>query len=201
MRLHVSGYECYKANLAIVQHFKSAKFDFFNGSRIKFSEERYNDRPDHVFYEKLAEEYPKGDLLRFLAVNIIRGCTHISQYCGVAFKEWESLMGGMDYYFEQDLKKMVDIANSNGASFKDLFKSANGGMPLALQMSNGGHIREETICLIDSVCEGNIIKHMDDQVTDMFVYPPIRMRIVKYTPWIPHNKKETLEILKKYINQ
>ena len=201
MRQHFCGYEVFKANLAIIQHFKKATFSFTDGGRIKFSEEKYNERPDRVFYDKLAEEYPKGDLLRFLAVNIYNGCTHISQYCGVAFKEWEYYMGGLEYHFEQDLKKMVDIARNNGVSFKDLFKSANGGMPVALQMSNGNHIKTETICLIDLVCDGNIIKQMDNQVTDMFIYPPIRMRIVKYAPWIPHEKQDILNILKNYINQ
>lgn len=201
MRQHFCGYEVFKANLAIVQHFKKANFSFTDGGRIKFSEEKYNERPDRVFYDKLADEYPKGDLLRFLAVNIYNGCTHISQYCGTAFKEWEYYMGGLDYHFEKDLKKMVDIAHSNGVTFKDLFKSANGGMPVALQMSNGNHIKTETICLIDLVCDGNIIKQMDNQVTDMFIYPPIRMRIVKYAPWIPYEKQDILNILKNYLNQ
>lgn len=201
MRQHYSGFECFKANLAIIQTFKKANFDFLKGGRIKFSEDKYNERPDRVFYEKLAEEYPQGDLLRFLAVNHLHGFTHISQYCSVVFKEWECYIHSIDYQFEKDLKIMIDIAKQAKVSFKDLFKSANGGLPLALQMSNGGHIKEETICLIDSVCSGNIIKQMDNQVTDMFVYPAIRMRIVKYTPWIPHDRNEILNILLKYINE
>ncbi|AUS02020.1 hypothetical protein NVP3058O_102 [Vibrio phage 3.058.O._10N.286.46.B8] len=201
MRQHASGYEVYKANLAIMNHFKRANFDFFKGGRIKFSEEKYNARPDRVFYDKIAEEYPKGDMLRFLAINQLNGCTHVSQYCGVAFKEWECYIGGLEYHFEKDLKRMVDIAHDANVSFKDLFKSLTGGMPIAMQLSNGNHIKEETICLIDMACDGNIIKQMDNQVTDMFVYPNLRMRIVKYSPWIPHDKREILEILKKYINQ
>lgn len=199
MRTHVSGYEAYKAYLAIRQHFTKANFDFFAGNRIRFSEENFNNRGDNVFFHKLAEEYPKGDLMRFFAVNHLYGYTHISQYCGVTFREWEALMGGLEYHFESDCKKMVDIATQAKVSFKELFISRNGGIPLALQMVNGKHIKIETFCLIDLVLNGKIIEQTDSQVTDMFAYPALRMKIVKYQPWIIFDKDAILRILIKYI--
>lgn len=195
----MTGYECYKAYLGIRQHFSKAKFDFVAGHRIKFSEAKFDEKPERNFFHKLADEYPKGDLIRFLAVNHVAGFTHISQYSGSVFREWDHLMNSLEYKFDGDLKKMVDISEQAGVHFKDLFKSANGGLPLALQMVNGKHITLETFCVIDAVLSGNIIKQMDIQVTDMFVYPALRMKIVKYQPFIVYNREIMLDILRKYI--
>lgn len=198
-RQHMTGYEMYKANLAIIQHFTKAKFDFLNGSRIRFSEEKYDARGDHVFYEKFAERYPKGDLLRFIMVNVTNGKKHISEYSDSDFRDWKHKIGGLEYHFEKDCKFMFTFAAKHGIIFQELFKSATGGLPIVLQMMNGNHIMIETLCLIDSVLNGSIVRQMDEQVTDMFLYPKLRMKITKYQGWIPYEKDVTMEILRKFI--
>lgn len=199
MRQHLSGYEAFKAHIAIRQHFEKAKVNFFEGCPIRFDEAKFDNRPDKNFYHALADKYATGDLYRFMAVNIMNGCTHISEYSDVTYREWKALIGGLEYHFDNDCKKMAEIANNANATFRDLFISRNGGIPLALQMVNGNHINIETFCLIDGVLNGNIIKQMDNQVTESFTYPKLRMKVIKYQPWIVYENQTILNILKKYI--
>jgi hypothetical protein len=72
-------------------------------------------------------------------------------------------------------------------------------MPVALQALNGGHIELDTICVIDILTQGAIMQQFDAQITDTFIYPDIRNRIVKYKGFMRFDKESFNEVLMEYL--
>ena len=195
--LYLSGYLAYKLHMAVNFHFKQEKYDIFvKKARIKFSEESFNKRPDKNFFHRLGAEYRRGDLADYFMANNMAGCTHISEYTDYNWREWKSKMHRIEYIFEGDLKKLQFLVVKHEIKFNDLFTSITGSMPLSIQLLNGGHINLETICIIDKVLGGDIVLKFDEQIRDTFVWPTLRLSIVKYQPWL--NKLE-FSILKQLL--
>jgi hypothetical protein len=198
--LYLNGYMSYKMFLAVSFHFKQDKYDIFvKKGLVKCSPANFEKRPDTSFYYRLGAEYRRGDLADFYMANIMAGCTHISEYSDLNFKEWKSKMHRIDYIFEEDLKKLQFIVAKHELKFNDLFKSVTGSLPLALQLLDGGHINLETVCIIDKILGGDIVLRFNEQITDTFVWPNLRRRIIKYSPWLRLELSELKLTLIKYI--
>lgn len=193
------GICAYRIDLSLRIHFSNEKFDFMSGARAKVNESKAKEKPEFVFYRKMEEHYPKGDLVRFIAINQLSGMTHPSAYSDSIYINWMDQNMQRQYLFDKDLKIMHETAARGGASFRQLFVSGNGGLPLALQMMNGKMVSIETICLINKITNGNVIKSIDSCCTDNFIYPNMRLRILKYEPFIPANIEKLKISLDKYL--
>lgn len=199
--LYVDGYHAYKLFMAVNFHFKQKKYDIFvKKARVKGSFESFDKRNDKNFFHKLSGEYRKGDLADYYMANVMAGCTHISEYSDYNYREWKSKMQRIDYIFEEDLKKLKMLVDKHDMTFNDLFRTTTGSLPLSLQLLNGGHITLETICLIDKIMNGDIVLRFDEQIKDTFVWPNLRLRIVKYSSWLHRLDFSTLkQVLIKYV--
>lgn len=191
----VDGYQAFRRYFSIKQHFESQKFNLFTGSRIRYTKAAFDKRHDSKIFDGLAYDYLVGDLSNFFMANVVEGNTHVSEMTDLCFREWKAKMNALHYLFEEDLKIMRDI----GVDFRELWKSISGGLPLAIQLLNGNHIKLETVCLVDLLTRGSIIEMLDEQITDKFIYPDIRNKIIKYQPFIRYDEKEFKNILKRYL--
>lgn len=197
--VRLDGFKAFKLHLAIQLHFTQDQYNIFSyKGKVKFPIEKFEVRNDKAFFYKFSEEYLKGDLANFYMANIMAGCTHVSEYTDLNFREWKSKMHRVDYLFEEDCKKLNRLMTSNGISMNDLFVSITGGIPVAIQLLNGGHISLETVCLIDIILDGCIMMRFDEQIKDKFVWPTIRKKIVKYQPWIRTDITSLKKILSNY---
>ncbi len=199
--LYLNGYQSYKLFMAVNFHFKQKNYDIFaKKGRVKFTQERFDNRPDKNFFHRLGSEYRKGDLADYFMANVMAGCTHISEYSDYNFREWKSKMHRIEYLFEEDLKKLQFLVEKHEIKFNDLFTSITGSLPLAIQLMNGGHITLETVCIVDKILNGDIVLKFDEQIRDTFVWPNLRLSIVKYQPWLNKLEFSTLkQILIKYV--
>jgi len=192
----MSALQAFKEYIAIRKHFNSKKYNYFeSGAIINTTEDQLDERVDKSFFYKLSEEYLAGDLKNYLMANTIVGRLHPSEMEDVIFKEWRSRMHSLAYIFEQDLVFLTGL----GHGFRPLFRTHNGKLPVALQALNGNHITIETICIINALTQGGTMAAYDAEITDTFVWKPLRLKIIKYEGWIQNDLTKLFEILKKYI--
>ena len=185
---HYNGYEAFKLYMGVRQHFKTEGYDIFRmRGRFKFPKGKFDERNDAGLFHRLAYEYYKGDLANFFMANILAGKEHPSEMTDITFREWKSRIHRIDYIFESDCKVMQNL----NVSFRDQTYSISGGLPIILQLLHGNHIHLETVCIMNSLTDGNILMLFDEQITDKLLWPDLRNRIVKYTPWL---KIETNEL-------
>ena len=197
--VYLNGFEVYKLCLAITLHFKNGSYDIFKSKgSIKSNKDTFEARPDCNFYYKLAEEYKRGDLANLVMANVMAGNKHVTEFSHVTWKEWKAKIHGIDYIFESDCKKLQYLAASNEVALNDLCKTANGGLPIIIQLMNGGHISLETVCIIDKILDGGLMMRFDESIKDKFVWPNIRNQIVNYLPWLKVDVDSLKKILIKY---
>ena len=105
-------------------------------------------------------------------------------------------MQSIDRIFTEDL----DLVFNTKIDFNDTFKSITGDLPIILQLLNGNHITLETICALNTISENSILEKWDCKITDKFLWPQIRQRIVKYTPFMKNvDVSELTDILKQKL--
>lgn len=188
--------QTFKLYIAVKQHFKTKKYNLFkDGIAIRATQEQLDDRNDKAFFYNLSREYLKGDLANYFGSNIMAGNDHPSDMQDIVFKEFRSKMYSIDYQFEQDLKTLNDL----GYGIKPLFRTTNGTLPIALQALHGGCINMETVCIIDKLTNGLLMKTFDSEITDPLVWKGMRLKISKYTYFINVDLTNIKNIFNKYI--
>lgn len=193
----LSPLDAFRTYIAVKQHFKQKKYNIFKqGIQIRATLEQLEDRNDKIFFHKLSSEYLAGDLLDYFMANILQKRNHPSEMEDVIYREYKARMSTISYIFEEDLKMITNL----GYGFKNVFRTSNGNLPIVLQALNGSHINLETVCIIDILLDGNIIKCFDNEVTDPLVYKELRQRIVKYQGFIKADFNKLKILLNKYIN-
>jgi len=197
----LSPLDSYKLHLCVQKHFNDEKFDLFTSKGIRYTQENFDKRSDKNFYYRLSGEYGKGDLAYYYMANHIAGKTHISEYVRNEYNDFKGKMHSIQYRFEQDCNILQEICVKYETDFKSLFKSYTGGLPAAIQLLNGSHINLETICIIDELTQNTLVESINNQVTDKFVWPDIRLRILKYSPWMSRylDKQKLSKTLKNYL--
>ena len=196
----LSPYQACKLFMNIRTHFSNEKFDITASNGIRYSEDSFEKRKDKGYFTKLAHEYASGDLGYFFMSNLLDGNNHPSGMMDITYREWKARMHKIEYIFNEDCMLIYSHMIQQELTFNDFFVSNNGGLPISIQMLNGNMISIETICLIDALFDGFIIQRMDTQITDRFVWDKIRIRIVKYAPWIKryYKAEEIKAILRNY---
>lgn len=193
----LSGFKAYKLHLAVRQHFDNDKYDIWvKKGRMYGTEEQFEARPDKSFFYSLGHNYLRGDLGNFYMANVMKGKSHVSEYEDFVFRDWKSVQHRIDYIFETDLKKLMGL----GVEFRLLWETTNGGLPIALQALQGGHIHLETVCIVNILTKGSMVEKLDRKITDKFVYPSVRRRILKYQSWLRYDLEPLTEILKKNLS-
>lgn len=191
--------EAFKAYIAVKQHFNTKKFNIFDsGICIRATQDQLNERNDRGFFEKLSREYLAGDLLNYYASNIMAGRTHPSEMQDVIYREFMSKLFSIEYMFEQDLIFLVNL----GYGFKNIFRTKNGKLPIALQAMHGKHINIETICIINKITNGAIMDVFKSEITDPLLWKDIQLKLEKYEGWVQIKDINKLKIiLNKYIEE
>lgn len=201
MRQKLNGYQACKLFMNIRNHFKSEKFDVFVSTGIRYTEANFEKRPDKGYFYKLADDYAKGDLGYFFMSNLLAHANHPSEMTDGNYREYKSKMHKLEKIFEDDCKTIQVYAIEHNVEFKAFFSSSTGGIPLSIQMLNGNLINLETICLMNLVLKDTLINKMDNEIRDKFIWPDIRLRIIKYTPFMSryYDEIKIKNILKQFI--
>lgn len=180
----MSAFEAYKDYVSLKNHFTKDSYDYFkyNGkSRLKQSS--FNSRKDKIFFERLAKN---EDVCGFLVANLsinpklwIRDLAY-SESAQVVYQDWKKRNQSLSYNFKNDMKKIVEEP-------KDQHH------PAAMRLFLGGQISLESLCIFVEIT--NSFKVWDSKLEYDPIWEDLKMRIIKYTPFIKFDRDKVIKIL------
>lgn len=194
----MTPYDAYLKYVAIKTHFNSKTYDYFkNNGRCRTSFSAYENRPDQKFFKALAKKGQKetiqilvsmfshdssawiGDIVDIDRINEI----HVNR---------NRIVQGLSYHFESQLKWLKEKFG-----IEESVRVQRRQLPLFISAYLKGEISLETAVIIIDVTR--ILSYLDKELCDHVMWPDIRLRLVKYKPWLEYDRNKFKSILKKEI--
>jgi hypothetical protein len=180
----MSAFEAYKEYIALKNHFTKADYDYikYNGKTgLKYTS--FEKRKDKVFFEKLSKIENVCD---FLVANFsidpklwIRDLAY-SESAQITYQNWKKRNQSLTYIYKTEFKKIVEEPGGRQH-------------PAALRLYLGKEISLESLCIFAVMT--NAVKTWDSKLEYDPIWEDIRMRIVKYTPFIKFERDKIKQIM------
>ena len=194
--IKMEPFDCYKEYVAIKNHFLTEKFDYFKygkGKR-KVSYETFKKRNDHFFFVKLAKNFKDEEIVKFFVANFIDDENMwigeaLDTQAEICYTNWNKRVQSMSYMFSNEIDKLL-----NEGDFDQWFKIDKGHHPLLLRLAIAKYISMETFSILNLIL--NFIPDWDRKISEKFVWPQFRNKVLKYTPFLEVDKTKFRKILR-----
>jgi len=192
--IKMDPFDCYKEYVAIKTHFHAEKFDYFKHRKRKVSYETFKKRKDHFFFVKLAKNFKDDEIIKFFVANFVNDENMwigdaLDTQAEVCYTNWNKRVQSMGYVFGNEIDKILEEGD-----FEQWFKVDKGQHPLLMRLTIAKYISMETFSILNLIL--NFIPDWDKQITEKFVWPQFRNKILKYTPFLEVDKTKFRKILR-----
>jgi hypothetical protein len=185
----MSAFEAYKEYIALKNHFTKADYDYikYNG-KTGIKHASFEKRKDKIFFEKLSkiENYHE-----FLIANLsnnpklwIRDLAY-SESAQLTYQNWKKRNQSLTYNFKNDFKKILEEPGGQQH-------------PAALRLYLGNQISLESLCIFIKMTKAII--YWDSKLEYDPIWEDIRLRVVKYTPFIKFDYEKVKQTMLDIMN-
>ena len=190
----VEPYEAYVKYLALKSHFSDKNYDFFKyNGKVRAWRTTFETRKDKYFFYKLSKQKEPID---FMLANFI---SNDDFYIGdiredkanETYMEYKKRMQSLSYVFKSDLSKMKEDFNENIIVPKNEH-------PYLLRLYMRKDICIETLTLIDRCVK--MFTYWDKELADDIMWPDIKMKATKYSPFLNVDINKYREIILSTFN-
>ena len=189
------GYEAYKKYLSIKLHFTKDEYDYFKyNGEINAKYETFIQRNDRYFFVKAARKYGDNITNYFVSNFISNKSPYIKDMNNDVYLERQKRIDGLAYYFERDIEQLLRKSDKN---FNKIFKVTRGQHPILIKTYLAKRVSLETLCILNSLL--NYTKQFSNKITDDIIWPTLKTKIIKYTPFLKFNKERMKLILRNMI--
>lgn len=176
----MTGFDAWRISTTIKMHFESEGYDAFRFcfKAKNLTPRTFESRRDRYFFEKLAKNLREEDQIRRYAfANIFfQQNTWVGAMVEQPYKEYCKRIQTFSYRFKQDLNRLPQ------ASLDELLIPANGNIPVLIKRYLEGDLMAETAAAVNALT--NFVSRIDKKVTDVLLWPEVRLRLIKATPFI-----------------
>lgn len=180
----IDPFESYKLYNALKLHFETdydaVKYNF----KSNVSSQSFFKRRDKYFFAKIAKHYEK-DLKGYYIANFKHGVSYVGEMVNEVgeknYIEHKKTLESLTHVFQNDINKISE----QKMEFDDLFKSNDGQHPLIIQMWMQEEITIETVVILNSLI--GFIPRESKKISDTLIWPDIKRKIEKYTPFVNFN--------------
>ena len=189
------GYEAYKKYLSIKLHFTKDEYDFFKyNAKTNAKYETFIQRNDKYFFVKAARKYGDNIVDYFVSNIISNKSNYIKDMNQEAYLDRQKRIDGLTCYFERDIEQLLRRSDKN---FDKIFKVTRGQHPILIKTYLAKRVSLETLCILNSLL--NYTKQFSNKITDDIIWPTLKTKIIKYTPFLKFNKERMKLILRNMI--
>jgi hypothetical protein len=187
----MSAFDVYVTYLAIKAHFTRKNYDYFKyGGRIKTSEEKFHNRNDRYFFEKLSKKMGKQELEHYFVSNFLATSNFWVGYMDEKyFIEWQKRAQSISYLFSNDLDKILNTETD----LNEALKCKNGRHSVLLKMFLADKIMLETMVLLNR--KVNFVKRYDQILSQDPIWGRISELIKRYDPFVKMNNAKIKDII------
>ena len=186
----MTPYEAFQLYTALRLHFTSSSYDYFKYQGKTRTDHRvFERRKDKYHFYKLSKHRdPQG----LIVSNFAEGNGSwigdlLTEEAGERYTNWLSRQQSLTYQFSSDLGRFDD-------NFVSHFKVKEGQHPDILVALKRGEISIETLAILNNLL--NFFPIWDKKISDPVLWPNVRDRCLKYSPFIKYDKTKVKQILK-----
>jgi hypothetical protein len=197
----MTGYEAFSIYNALKLHFSQQSYDYFKyNGKSRISIDSFENRKDKYHFYKLSRKYKEDEYINFLVANFI---VNEKTWAGDLLKTEAEVnylrrmkyMQSMTYSFENDCNLVFEeLDNPN-----EVLRVEDGEYPVLLLMALRKEIQPETLVILNALL--NFFPAWSKNVADTIRWPDYRMKMLKYTAFVPFDSVKYRLMLKKVIEQ
>ena len=198
----MTGYETFGLYQALKLHFTQESYDFFKyNGKTNVSVTTFENRKDKYHFYKLSRRLAqKEDMIDFIVANLVEDektwvGSLLMQESEVNYRKHQKVIQSMSYTFENDCKLIFRdcILNPNEVLMTD------GDYPVLLKKGLQKSVNIESMCLLNNML--GFVPMWSKKITDTIHWPNYRMKLLKYSAFIPKDDVKYKLILKKVLNE
>ena len=195
----MTGYEAFSLYNSLKLHFSQQTYDYFKyNGKSNISVTSFENRKDKYHFYKLSRKYNQDDYINFLVGNFIE---NEKTWAGDLLKsEAEAnylrrmkYLQTMTYSFENDCKYIFDDLDDPN----EVLKCLDGEYPVLLLMTFRKEIQPETLVILNALL--NFFPMWEQQIADTIRWPDYRLKMLKYTSFVPFDNEKFKLKLKEVI--
>tara|TARA_B100001939_G_C16919943_1_gene608801 strand:- start:1137 stop:1724 length:588 start_codon:yes stop_codon:yes gene_type:complete len=188
-------FESYKLYNALKLHFESDSYDAFKYNfKTSVTPKSFFNRKDKYFFAKLANTY-EDNLRDFYVANFIKDVKYVGDMLNEGgdrnYKENRKIKESLHRVFEVD----INTLSSQDINFDKYFISEDGQHPLIIKTWMQEEISLETVVILNSIL--GFIPRESSKISDTIIWPDIRRKIEKYSPFVNYRRDVCIKTLKK----
>jgi len=194
----IDPFESYRLYNALKLHFETdydaLKYNFKTNASAK----SFLNRKDKYFFAKIAKSHEK-DLKGYYVANFKNDVSYVGEMVNeVGEKNYLShrkTLESLTRVFQNDINKLIE----EQPEFDGLFKAEDGQHPLVVQLWMQEEISLETAVILNSLI--GFIQKESKNISDTLIWPDIKRKIEKYSPFVNFDStKMKLILLKGFTN-
>ena len=198
----MTGYETFGLYQALKLHFTQESYDFFKyNGKTNVSVTTFENRKDKYHFYKLSRRLAqKEDMIDFIVANLVEDektwvGSLLMQESEVNYRKHQKVIQSMSYTFENDCKLIFGdcILNPNEVLMTD------GDYPVLLKKGLQKLVNIESVCLLNNML--GFVPMWSKKIADTIHWPNYRMKLLKYSAFIPKYDVKYKLILKKVLNE
>ena len=198
----MTGYETFGLYQALKLHFTQESYDFFKyNGKTNVSVTTFENRKDKYHFYKLSRRLAqKEDMIDFIVANLVEDektwvGSLLMQESEVNYRKHQKVIQSMSYTFENDCKLIFRdcILNPNEVLMTD------GDYPVLLKKGLQKSVNIESMCLLNNML--GFVPMWSKKIVDTIHWPNYRMKLLKYSAFIPKDDVKYKLILKKVLNE
>jgi len=198
----MTGYETFGLYQALKLHFTQESYDFFKyNGKTNVSVTTFENRKDKYHFYKLSRRLAqKEDMIDFIVANLVEDektwvGSLLMQESEVNYRKHQKVIQSMSYTFENDCKLIFRdcILNPNEVLMTD------GDYPVLLKKALQKSVNIESMCLLNNML--GFVPMWSKKIADTIHWPNYRMKLLKYSAFIPKDDVKYKLILKKVLNE
>ena len=191
----IDPFESYKLYNALKLHFETdydaLKYNF----KTNVSAKSFLNRKDKYFFAKIAKTYEK-DLKGYYVANFKNDVSYVGEMVNESgernYLQHRKTLESLSRVFQNDINKLSDI---NEVDFNGLFESNDGQHPLIITLWMQEEISLETVVILNSIL--GFIPRESKRISDTLIWPDIKRKIEKYTPFVNFDMDKCKNLLQK----
>jgi len=194
----IDPFDSYKLYNALKLHFETdydaLKYNF----KTNVSAKSFLNRRDKYFFAKIAKTYEK-DLKGYYVANFKNDVSYVGDMVHEVgepnYIKHRKTLESLSRVFQNDINKLSE----QKMEFDNLFQSQDGQHPLIIQLWMQEEITLETVVILNSLI--GFIPRESKKISDTLIWPDIKRKIEKYSPFVSFDStKMKLILLKGFTN-
>jgi hypothetical protein len=195
----MTGYEAFSLYNSLKLHFSQQTYDYFKyNGKSNISVTSFENRKDKYHFYKLSRKYNQDDYINFLVGNFI---VNEKTWAGDLLKAESEVnylrrmkyLQSITYSFENDCKYIFDDLDDPN----EVLKCLDGEYPVLLLMTFRKEIQPETLVILNALL--NFFPMWEQQIADTIRWPDYRLKMLKYTSFVPFDNEKFKLKLKEVI--